>query len=94
MAVAGEEGGNISALELGQPRALVLANIGSEPKTSAFIEREHGVKVRVDVFEFERGDEPSLAVQRFTGGSTFSRWASGRSSGRQSKRRRRSRASG
>lgn len=53
MAMHGKRDANIGALQIGQDRAIVLANLGQPAKTAA---TENG---RYDVFELQRGNSPS-----------------------------------
>lgn len=53
MAMHGKRDVNIGALQIGQDRAIVLANLGQPTRTAA---TESG---RVDVFELQRGNSPS-----------------------------------
>ena len=53
MAMHGKRDANISALQIGQDRAIVIANLGEPEKT---VVTEEG---RVDVFRLQRGNAPS-----------------------------------
>lgn len=53
MAMSGKKDANISVLEIGQDRGIVVANLGEPVKTVALEGK------RVDVFELQRGNAPS-----------------------------------
>ncbi|MFH1505108.1 MAG: hypothetical protein ABIH08_06980 [Candidatus Omnitrophota bacterium] len=53
MAMHGKRDGNISAIQMGQDRAIVIANLGEPEKTVTTEDK------RVDVFRLQRGNAPN-----------------------------------
>ena len=55
MAMSGQPEPNVSALSVGQPRSIVIMNLGSQPASTQATEEG-----RVDIFQLERGNAPSV----------------------------------
>ncbi|MBU1308796.1 MAG: hypothetical protein KKE30_04590 [Gammaproteobacteria bacterium] len=68
MALSGKETKSMSALQIGQSRDIVLLNLGQPAGTTA---AENG---RVDRFELQRGNDPSLGRALFHGAMDFLTW--------------------
>ena len=61
MALSGKETKNLSAVQIGQSRDIVTLNLGQPAKTNL---TETG---RVDIFELQRGNDPSVGRALFHG---------------------------
>lgn len=71
MAASGTPDANIGAITIGQPRETVLVHLGQPART---VQNEGGM---LDVFELERGNEPSIGRAALHGAMdllTFGAW--------------------
>ena len=68
MALSGKETKNLGAIQVGQSRDIVLLNLGQPAKTN---QTESG---RVDVFELQRGNDPSVGRALFHGAMDALTW--------------------
>jgi len=68
MALSGKETKNLGTIQVGQSRDIVLLNLGQPAKTN---QTEFG---RVDVFELQRGNDPSVGRALFHGAMDLITW--------------------